>query len=182
MGEFDNVLAPAEVVNGLNSEGELSGFNQFHGTCSGGNGVGAIRGKKKCITLAAGNDGSGFFTACDAVGDWGNGTKPPSGERGTAFFASGTAKAGRNAITRMCNADGTGVSLVSGGGGKPTIQLATGDGMNGILITDGFVVLYTGGTYMVLDRSRGLVFMNKNRVQEGPPGSPNNVTPLTWGA
>jgi hypothetical protein len=171
MGEFDNLLAPAEVVNGLNSEGELSGFNQLHATCSGGNGFGAIRAKNKCVTFAAGNDGSGFFTSCDAVGEWGNGTKPPTGERGTAFFASGTAKTGRNSITRMCNADGTGVNLVSGGSGKPTILVSTGDGQNGMLITSGFVALYSMGTELILHGYAGKITSTYHLIQETNKGA-----------
>lgn len=181
MGEFDKLLGPAEVVNGLNSEGELSGFNQLHATCSGGNGFGAIRGDKWCVVQALGNDGSGFVTACKSPGGGlGDGTKPPTGERGTSNFMAGTAK-NRETITRMCNGEGTGISIKTGSG-KPTMLLSTGDGQNGILITDGFVALYSKGTELIVHGNAGKVTSTYHLIQETNKGGGKVFVPTNSGS
>ena len=179
MGEFDNVLGPAEVINGLNSEGELSGFNQLHATCPGGNGFGAIRGETWCVTHAMGNDGSGWMTACKSPGGGlGDGTKPPTGERGTTNAFAGTAK-NREAITRMCNGDGTGMSIKTGLG-KPTILISTGDGQSGVLITRGFVALYVNGTELIVHD--GKITSSYHLIQETNKGGGKIFVPTNSGS
>jgi hypothetical protein len=150
-------------------------------TDTGGGGFLSTRGDEGewCVSEVLCNNGSGFVTACKSPGGWGDGKKPPMGERGTDNFFAGTAK-NRETITRVSNADGTGISFKSGVG-KPIIQLATGDGKNGMMITEGYIALYTQNCYLVIDANRGVTFSNNFRVQEGPPDSPKAVNKRTFG-
>jgi hypothetical protein len=98
------------------------------------------------------------------------------GRRFTKSFMAGNADASQSTLIKVSTAAGSSLSMVDGGGKKPIIQLATGDGKNGIMITEGYIALYTQQCYLVLDANRGVTFSNNFRVQEGPPASPAAVT------
>ena len=167
MGEFDNVLAPSYVVNGLNKKGDLSGFNQAGLLCTGGAGPWSIRGADTCITEMMCNTGGGYVAFCQAPpGGLGDGTKPPTGERSTKHFGTGTGDNSRTTLLAMCTANGTGMTMQSGGGGKDVIHIRLADGKTGIVLTPGRIGLYAGGQEICLLGPEGKTTNTFNLVQE----------------
>jgi hypothetical protein len=108
------------------------------------------------------------------------GDKAPSNPRGSRSVLAGTADASKPTTMVMKIPEGSGMTVVGGAEVKSTIQLATGDGKNGMMITEGYIALYTQNCYLVIDANRGVTFSNNFRVQEGPPDSPKAVNNKTY--
>jgi hypothetical protein len=170
-----------EVGNAFQKEGPLGPPNMIAFTDTGGAGLVSIRGEKNCITTLVGNLGQGLFISSPSKSGLGNGKSPPSEERGTKHFASGTADVSKPSFIKVSNPDGTGMSFDSGGGRKPTILMATGDGQNGILITDGFVALYSKGTELIVHGNAAKITSTYHLIQETNKGG-GSVSVKTYGA
>lgn len=137
---------------------------------------------KNDIEYSVCNTGGVVAQISKAQGGLGDGMSPtPGGRDKTQNALAGNANNKVPMVTMICNSDGTKLSLDSGPGRKATIQLATGDGLNGIMITEGYIALYTQQCYLVLDANRGVTFSNNFRVQEGPPASPKSVNKRVFG-
>jgi hypothetical protein len=157
-----------EVCNAFLTKGRKAPPNMFVLTDTGGGGVLSSRSDDYCVTGYVANDGSGCFTACKAPGGYGDGKKPPEGERGTNNFMAGTAQ-NRETITRLCNGEGTGMSIKTGSG-KPTILISTGDGQSGVLITRGFVALFSEGTELIVHGAAAKITSTYHLIQETNKG------------
>jgi hypothetical protein len=133
----------------------------------------SLSNKDHDIKMGVCNTGGVVAQISKAQGGLGDGMSPtPAGRDKTQNALAGNANNKVPMVTMICNSDGTKLSLDSGPGRKATIQLATGDGKNGILITEGYIAIYTQQCYMVFDANRGVTFSNNFRVQEGPPEAP----------
>ena len=116
--------------------------------------------------------GSGLTILTENEHGLGDGMEPHPGARKTQDYAAGNGDISKPTLTMLCNADGTGFRMTSGGGTTPVMTLSTADGQNGLMITDGYVALYSHGVELVVDsKKRGLVFATKFRIQESIEGA-----------
>jgi hypothetical protein len=159
-----------EVCNAFLSEGRKAPGNMFALTDTGGAGLVSIRGEKNCITTLVGNLGQGLFISSPSKSGLGNGKRPPDNERSTKHFASGTADISSSSFVKLSNTDGSMISFDGGGGRKSTILIATGDGQNGMLITDGFVALYSKGTELIVHGNAAKITSTYHLIQETNKG------------
>ena len=176
------MAGPAEVQNAHKKVGPGEGEAQIWFTNPRGAGIGFAAGEKTDIGGAFSQRGGfmGFLSPSDGKA-YPKGDKAPSNPRGTKSVLSGTADASKPTLMVMKNPDGTGMTCDSGGGRKPTILMATGDGQNGILITDGFVALYSKGTELIVHGNAAKITSTYHLIQETNKGG-GSVTVKTYGA
>lgn len=135
MGECKTCMAP-EAVNGVEKlDNKLALPNMVYHTDTGQAGFISIRGSKNCITSLTGNSGGGVTTIVKAPSGLGDGKSVPSGGRGTKSFTTQTGDTSRPTITALANPDGTGITIDSGAGRPPTMQMATADGLCSITMS-----------------------------------------------
>jgi len=168
-GEFNNLLAHREVVNGLNNEGELAGFNTIAFTDTGGAGLVSIRGESNCITTLVGNTGASLTFMNQAKSGRGDGKSPPANERGTQNAASNSADKSKASLVSLQNVDNSGMTLDGGGGRPSTIQIMLGDGKSGITITEKALILQCNGVVLMLDGETQVVKTTYALIQEMVP-------------
>jgi hypothetical protein len=160
-----------EVGNAFKTQKELGPPNMIVFTDTGGAGVISIRGAENCTTQLVGTMGGGLFIISPSKSGLGDGKSPPQDERGTKSVLTQTGDKSKATLMVLKNPDGTGMTVDSGGGRKQTIHLATGDGQNGILITEGFVALYSKGTEMIVHGNAGKITHTYALIQETNRGS-----------
>jgi len=114
--------------------------------------------------------GGGYATIVNNPDGLGDGKSMAKGRRFTKNFLAVTADASKHMITRMSNADGTGIICDSGAGRNATILIATGDGQSGALFTKNFVALYCQGTELILHGAASKITSTYHLIQETNKG------------
>lgn len=177
-----NADVPRHVSRGFETEGEMapSMMCSMEAPCGGGFKI--INGKKNRIASFHNSRGAGLFMQTENEYGQGDGMAPAPGPRGSKHFANGTADNSKPTFVKLSNTDGSMISFDGGGGRKSTILVATGDGKNGILITDGFVALYSKGTELIVHGNAKKITFTYALIQETIQGAEGNVDVKTYSA
>lgn len=175
------MAGPAEAQNAHKKVGPGEAEAQIWFTNPRGAGPGFIAGEKTDIGGVFSQLG-GFvgFLNPSAGKAYPKGDKAPSNPRGTKSVLAGTADASKPTTMVMKVPEGSGMTVLAGGDSKSTILVATGDGQNGMLITAGFVALYTMGTELILHGYAGKITSTYHLIQETNKGA-GKVLKQTYG-
>lgn len=177
-----NADVPRHVSRGFETEGEMAPAMMRSAEGPDGAGWKVINGKKNRVASFHNSRGAGLFMQTENEYGQGDGMTPAPGPRGTKHFASGTADNSKPTFVKLSNTDGSMISFDGGGGRKSTILIATGDGKNGVLITDGFVALYSKGTELIVHGNAGKITSTYHLIQETNKGSAGQVDVKTFSA
>jgi hypothetical protein len=142
--------APDIVNNGFKSLGPKAPPHIVSCTGSCGGGVNIINGEKSRVLEFLNARGAGVVVVTQNEHGVGDCKSPAPGRRGTKSFMDGTGDTSKPTIIKMCGADGTGITVDSGGGRNPTITMMLSDGSAGLLITKGRVAYWADGAEHVL--------------------------------
>lgn len=165
MGECKACTA-REAVNGSDSYGKLCFPNMVYHTDTCGAGFYSINGNKDRITTLVSSRGAGLYIKTENEYGLGDGTKMPPGHRGTKHFATQSGDKSKETLLALCNADGSGLRIQSGGGKKPVIHLAIADGTSSITMTKGYIAIQCEGTETIWHGNEGKITVTYHLIQE----------------
>lgn len=159
-----------EVGNAFKNIGPLGPPNTIAFTDPANAGLVSFLSKTHSVTQFVGKRGPCLCFVTELDNGLGDGTEVPREERGTRNAATLSGDNSKPTITALKNPDGTGLTIVSGGGQKPTIQLALGDGSSSVTIMPGYIAMQTGGVELTVDQKRNMVWATGIRVMEANVG------------
>lgn len=159
-------LSNKEVRNGFDSFGALSPPNMVLLTDTGGGGFFSIKGHEYEVTSAVGSTGAGLITITANTSGMGDGKAPPPNPRATKHFATQSGDKSKETLLALCNADGSGLRIQSGGGKKPVIHLAIADGTSSLTMTKGYIAIQCEGTETIWHGNEGKISVTYQIIQE----------------
>lgn len=155
-----------EAVNGSNSFGTLCFPNMIYHTDTANQGMLCVHGHQHDIASFFNSTGAGVYLQTSNTKGLGDGSKMPPGHRGTKHFATQSGDKSKETLLALCNADGSGLRIQSGGGKKPVIHLAIADGTSSITMTKGYIAIQCEGTETIWHGDEGKITVTYQLIQE----------------
>lgn len=167
MGDEEKSGLHREVINGHAAYGREQQWQMQADTDVAGAGLITINGKRDRITTLVNATGAGLFMqTANTEGGFGGEERLPTNIRGTKHFATQSGDKSKQTLLALCNADGSGLRIQSGGGVKPVVHLAIADGTSSITLTEGYIAVQCMGTETIWHGREGKISVTYQIIQE----------------